>query len=206
MNGLRTWSRSPLFAAATVALFVFSGCGGGGTAADVARQTAGTAATGGVENALPAFAVDAEAGIYRSGQPTRADFERLAAAGFKSVLNLRYYHGDAGLLAGLPLTEYRLRLNAGEMTEADLVAALTIVRDAPKPLLIHCLHGADRTGAVVAAYRVVFQDYSSAAAVEEMRRFGTHSFWYKNLPRLILGINRERFTTELAKTAQSVER
>ncbi|MDD4816632.1 MAG: tyrosine-protein phosphatase [Victivallaceae bacterium] len=187
-----------LAAAAAFSVLPTSGCAGSGVSSSAAAAADKTV--------VPAVAVDLENGVYRSAQPSREDFERLAAAGFKSVLNLRRHHGDGDLLKGLPLTEYRLRLNAGEMTETDIVDALRIVRDAPKPLLIHCRHGVDRTGAVVAAYRVVFQNRSGDEAVAEMLRFGAHSFWYKKLPRLIMEIDRERVVAELESQPQSVDR
>lgn len=39
---------------------------------------------------------------------------------------------------------------------------------------VHCLHGNDRTGAVVATYRHLFQHWTKKAALEEARRLGFH--------------------------------
>jgi tyrosine-protein phosphatase SIW14 len=57
------------------------------------------------------------------------------------------------------------------------------VRDAPKPVLVHCWHGSDRTGSVVAAYRIVFQNWTPAAALDELRHggFGYHEKWFPNI-------------------------
>jgi protein tyrosine/serine phosphatase len=58
---------------------------------------------------------------------------------------------------------------------------------ANRPLMIHCQHGADRTGALVALYRVVVQGWTKEMAIEEMNRGGYHhsSLW-RNLDRYVM--------------------
>lgn len=79
------------------------------------------------------------------------------------------------------------RLEADDLTVADLVNALRVLHDAPKPVLVHCWHGSDRTGAVVAAYRIVFQDWTPAAAADEFQHggFGYHERWFPHLVSLL---------------------
>ena len=54
---------------------------------------------------------------------------------------------------------------------------MAIVSD-PKnqPVYVHCLYGSDRTGAMVALYRMALQQWSAKAAIEEMKNggFGFH--------------------------------
>jgi protein-tyrosine phosphatase len=47
------------------------------------------------------------------------------------------------------------------------------------PVLVHCMHGADRTGTVCAVYRVVVQGWTKKEAVREMREggYGFHTVW-----------------------------
>jgi protein tyrosine/serine phosphatase len=52
---------------------------------------------------------------------------------------------------------------------------------ARQPVLVHCEKGADRTGTVVAAYRVVVQGMSVAAAVAEAKSFGYGSPGFEDL-------------------------
>ena len=135
------------------------------------------------------YIVDADARIYRSAQPDEASFAELKRIGVRSILNLRQGFRDTAKHPGIPdgIREYECGINTGMMDRADLVRALKIIRDAPRPLLIHCLHGADRTGAVVAAYRIVFQDWTPEEAVAEMEhpRYGMHKFFFPNLAALI---------------------
>jgi len=144
-------------------------------------------------------AVDPAARIFRSSQPGRAEYLELARYGFRSVLNLRSHHSDLELLEGLDIVEYRLRSHM--FTPEDMALALRIVRDAEKPLLIHCWHGSDRTGAVVAGYRIVFEHRKVSEAIAELtnQEFGHHRRLYRMLPILL-----ERFDWE--SIAEAVRR
>jgi protein tyrosine phosphatase (PTP) superfamily phosphohydrolase (DUF442 family) len=129
--------------------------------------------------------------LHRCAQPTKAGMQALAAFGIRSVVNLREFHSDADEVAGTPLQLTELQLDAGELTYPQLVAALAAVVRAPKPVVVHCWQGADRTGAVVAAWRIAVQGWSAAAASDEMvaGEFG-HSVLYGNLRELVAGIDR----------------
>lgn len=45
-------------------------------------------------------------------------------------------------------------------------------------VLVHCLHGEDRTGMVMAAYRMIMQNWSFEKAKTEMLGYGFHTFPY----------------------------
>jgi len=45
-------------------------------------------------------------------------------------------------------------------------------------VFVHCYFGRDRTGVMVAAYRMSQQNWTADQAVEEMYSFGFHSHWY----------------------------
>ena len=77
-----------------------------------------------------------------------------------------------------------VRNNLGEQ---QLLEALTLIKNRKGPLLIHCWHGSDRTGATVAAYRLVFQNWSKEQAIDEMVNggYGYHAGIYPNLLELI---------------------
>ena len=56
--------------------------------------------------------------------------------------------------------------------EEQLIEALRIIKNRKAPIVIHCHHGSDRTGAVCALYRVVFQNVSKEDAIHEMTEGG----------------------------------
>jgi tyrosine-protein phosphatase SIW14 len=120
--------------------------------------------------------------LIRCAQPTARGFEALKALGVSHVLNLRQYHADDNRARGSALTLYRLPMDAGAVTEAQLREAVALIDSLDAPLVVHCWHGADRTGAVVAAYRILRQGWTHREAVSEMIHggYGFHSI-YDNL-------------------------
>ncbi|NVJ68454.1 MAG: dual specificity protein phosphatase family protein [Gammaproteobacteria bacterium] len=134
--------------------------------------------------------------LYRCGQPDKKAFKILKQQGIGEVLNLREYHSDKGKTDEMVL--HRLKWDTGEVSEPDLVQALQIIQEAKEPLVVHCWHGADRTGTVIAAYRIIFQDWTKEAALEEMTMggFGYHSF-YDNLISLIEDMDVAQMKKEL---------
>ena len=82
---------------------------------------------------------------------------------------------------------FEIPLDTGKISENDLLKILTVIRDAPKPLLIHCWHGSDRTGCAVAAYRIIFENWSVEDAVSELMKpeYGHHKYIYTNIPELL---------------------
>lgn len=125
--------------------------------------------------------------LYRSAQPTPQGFTNLQALGIRSVLNLREYHKDTRRARHTDMHLMAYPVAAGKVTAADIENCLNLIAQAPKPVLVHCWHGSDRTGIVVAAYRIVFQGYSVQAAEAEFRaeNYGHHEFWYGNLVELL---------------------
>ena len=131
--------------------------------------------------------------IYRSGQPDEDEFESLYTFdGIRSVLNLRKKISDKGEIEAVnrkwknAYNLYEVPLETGNISEQDLYKILEVLRDAPKPLLIHCWQGSNRTGCAVAAYRIVFENWSVEDAVEELMKpeYGHHKYLYKNIPAL----------------------
>ena len=97
-------------------------------------------------------AVNPRLRIYRSSQPTRSEFRELEKYGFRTVLNLRSHHSDHDDLRGFRMEERHLKIHI--LTANAMVNALRIVKSSPKPLLFHCLLGADRTGAVAVGCQI----------------------------------------------------
>ena len=142
------------------------------------------------------------ADIYRSGQPSADEFACIATVeGIRSVLNLRDYHDDADEVGTLDIVRFDIPLSAGSISEGDLVRILQTVKRAPKPILIHCLHGSDRTGAAVAACRIVFDGWTVEQAVSELMEpeYGHHMTLYKNIPELIRKADWDRIKGEIVE-------
>ena len=125
-------------------------------------------------------------GIYRSEQPDREQFEALEKYGIKEILNLRYWHSDTKHAKDTGLTLHRVRMNAHHANDFDVVAALRIIKNRKGPILIHCHHGSDRTGLIVAMYKLVFRNKSTTETIDEMVNggFGFHKI-YDNIVRYV---------------------
>ncbi len=134
--------------------------------------------------------------LYRCGQPDKEAFDILKQQGIGEVLNLREYHSDKKKTDEMVL--HRLKWDTGEVNQNDVIKALKIIQQAKEPLVVHCWHGADRTGTVIAAYRVIFEGWSKEAALEEMTMggYGYHSF-YDNLITLIKDMDVTQMKSEL---------
>jgi protein tyrosine/serine phosphatase len=74
-------------------------------------------------------------------------------------------------------------MNAGEIRDEDIVAALRVMVAAEEPLLVHCFHGSDRTGVVIAMYRMVVQNWPRERAIGELidPRHGHHADVFPNI-------------------------
>ncbi len=133
-------------------------------------------------------------GVYRSGQPDKEDFIKLEKAGITEVLNLRRYHSDDDEAEGTSIKLHRIKTRAEAVSEEQLLEAMRIIKNRKGDILIHCWHGSDRTGIVVAMYRIVFQEWTKEAAIDEMINggYGYHKI-YGNLPDLINKIDIEEF-------------
>ncbi|MBR5214198.1 MAG: tyrosine-protein phosphatase [Akkermansia sp.] len=172
-----------LSAAAPIVLSVLTACSDSPSVPAVAQpERAQVVTLKGVENL---HRVSAE--LYRSGQPEPEGFTALEQMGVRSVLNLREYHKDTRKARHTDLHLMAYPVAAGQVTAADVENCLRLLQDAPKPALVHCWHGSDRTGIVVAAYRIIYQGWSVDAAEKEFRddTYGHHEFWYGNLVELL---------------------
>lgn len=99
--------------------------------------------------------------VYRSAQVTGDELAQYTEqVGLKSVLNLRgaspragWYKDEVAESARLGLVHADFALSASrEVTNDEAVELIALMRSLPKPLLIHCKHGSDRTGLIAALY------------------------------------------------------
>ncbi len=137
--------------------------------------------------------------LYRSAQPSAEGMKKVEALGVKTVLNLRGFHSDKGEAKGTSLELAHVRFDTWDVDEDELVEALRIVRDpARQPVLVHCKHGADRTGMIIALHRILFEGWTKAEAIDEMKNggFGWHSVW-THIPRYIERVDVEALRKKL---------
>jgi protein tyrosine phosphatase (PTP) superfamily phosphohydrolase (DUF442 family) len=128
-----------------------------------------------------AYAAEVAPGLYRGGQPDEEGIAWLKSIGVRTILNLRHFHGDTegerAAAAGLRYERIPLK-SSGAPTRAQVARFLELVNDPGlRPLYVHCLHGVDRTGAMMAVYRMQMEDWPNAEAFAEMEYFEAHPIW-----------------------------
>lgn len=138
-------------------------------------------------------------GIYRSEQPGREDLGTIKSLGIKEVLNLREFHSDDDDIADKRLVLHRVKMRAGNITEQQIIESLRIIKNRRGPILIHCWHGSDRTGVIIAAYRVIFNHWSTSDALDEMVNggYGYHATVYPELTGLVEKMDAEKIKKAL---------
>jgi tyrosine-protein phosphatase SIW14 len=136
--------------------------------------------------------------LYRGEQPTSEGFKELEKLGIKTVVNLRSLHSDRDELEGTNLAYEHIRMEAWDPEQEEIERFLKIATDpTQQPVFVHCLHGADRTGTMVAVYRIVVENWGKEKALEEMQDgpFGFHEV-FQGLPEFIEGLNVKQLREE----------
>ena len=126
-------------------------------------------------------------GLYRSAQPTAEGIRNLKRVGIRTILNLRSFHSDQETAGDAKLDYENIPEKSWHPEEEDAVRFLQAVTDTNRtPVLVHCQHGADRTGTMCAVYRIAVQGWSKEEAIREMTEggYGFHPLW-QNLIRWI---------------------
>jgi uncharacterized protein (TIGR01244 family) len=138
--------------------------------------------------------------LYRSEQFTQADVAELQKLGIKKVISFRAFHSDEEKLAGSGIALQRIPINTWDIDDEEVIAALKALRhtEADGPILIHCLHGADRTGLIAALYRVLYQGWSKEQALDELQNggYGFHTIW-RNVIRYLQRVDVERLRAQV---------
>lgn len=128
--------------------------------------------------------------LYRSAQPDGADVIRYAGRyGIRTIINLRdeergdWYDEErnAALMAGIKLID--VPMSSTRVLSVEESGELArIMREAEGPILIHCEHGANRTGLAAAIYMAAVANRSEFLSELQL------SPWYGHVP--IKGIGR----------------
>jgi protein tyrosine phosphatase (PTP) superfamily phosphohydrolase (DUF442 family) len=131
--------------------------------------------------------------LYRGAQPSAEGMANLKAMGIKTIVNLRSFHSDRDEIGNTGLAYEQIDMKAWHPEEEEAVRFLQIVTGPKRtPVLVHCQHGADRTGAMLAIYRIAVQGWTKEEALREMTQgeFGFHEIW-KNLPSWLEDLDME---------------
>jgi len=119
--------------------------------------------------------------LYRGAQPGAEGLANLKKLGIKTIINLRQpgksweAEVDQARTHGLVFTNIPFS-GLGRPKEEDVRHVLALIEALPSPIFIHCEHGCDRTGTVIACYRIQHDKWSNDAALAEAEHYGISKF------------------------------
>jgi protein tyrosine/serine phosphatase len=129
--------------------------------------------------------------LFRGAQPSAAGFDKLRDMGVGIVVNFRDEADETAnenkqveslgmKYVGIPWSGRQ------DPSSAQIIQFLDLVRTNPQTkIFVHCLRGADRTGTMIAAYRIAVEHQTVANAVLEMHNFHYDHFWLPQLERYV---------------------
>ncbi len=116
--------------------------------------------------------------LYRGAQPTRDGLKALAGMGVDIVVDLRL-SGQASekkVVNGFGMKYISIPWHCMFPSDNKTAQFLAVLRKNPKKkIFVHCRFGDDRTGMMIAAYRMAVQNWTPEEAWKEMRQFGVNS-------------------------------
>jgi protein tyrosine/serine phosphatase len=126
---------------------------------------------------LPNFYVVNEH-LYRGGQPGPGGIKKLGDLGVKAIVNLRgeddVSRAEEREAAAAHIRYFKVPMaGIGRPTDAEISKVMAIIDNSENwPVFIHCKHGCDRTGTVVACYRISHDNWDGDRATAEAKKFG----------------------------------
>ncbi|MBM3823513.1 MAG: hypothetical protein FJ404_11620 [Verrucomicrobia bacterium] len=125
---------------------------------------------------------------YRSGQLDPGQLERASSRwGFRSIVNLRggnpgerWYQDQIQTASRLGLAHFDWRMGSGdELSRERMDELVKLLQDVPKPVLIHCDGGADRSGLVSALYQFAVLQTPPDRASQALSIWFGHAPWIR---------------------------
>jgi len=188
-----SWLALPL----TLLLCLSAGC-----------QTAHTAASPAGCESQPCTTHPASAGIenfgkvsdslYRGGQPTNAGYETLSLMDIRTIVTLRLIDRESDELRKEGFQTFHISFKHVHPETEDVLKFLTIVTaQQNQPVFVHCREGEDRTGMMVAVYRMVIQNWPKNKAIREMKQMG-FNHWNQPIERYLRKMDVKHIRQQLA--------
>jgi uncharacterized protein (TIGR01244 family) len=116
--------------------------------------------------------------LYRGAQPKAEGIRKLAALGIKTIVNLRreddHTLPEAAAARALGLRYFHVPMrDMSRPTDEQVSRALAIINSPEnQPVFVHCRRGADRTGVVIACYRIAHDGWTRKDATKEAKHYG----------------------------------
>jgi tyrosine-protein phosphatase SIW14 len=129
--------------------------------------------------------------LYRGAQPQIAAYSSLKTLGIDTVVRFstgeEFIAGEREHVEALHMRFISLPWRTAETPTVEQVATfLGLVRDHPDwTFFVHCREGVDRTGVMVALYRIALDHWTVDRALAEMKAFHYHFVFHPHLQRYV---------------------
>jgi protein tyrosine/serine phosphatase len=112
--------------------------------------------------------------------PRPEGYATLAKMGVRSVINLRSRNEEKEQVEAHGMRSFGVPMSTfGDVNPEMVRKAVALMADpGNQPVFVHCRQGRDRTGVVVAVYRMEIDGWSREEAEEEMQAYGFHDVWF----------------------------
>jgi tyrosine-protein phosphatase SIW14 len=115
--------------------------------------------------------------VYRGGQPGPEAWQSLAKMGVKTVIDLRREDehstaAEAQAVAAAGMSYVNVPMKGVVAPTNEQIAKVLTLLDSNEPVFVHCKRGADRTGTVIACYRIAHDRWQRQRALEEAKSYG----------------------------------
>ena len=140
--------------------------------------------------------------LFRSEQLSAQDYPLLKQNNIQTIVNLRFFdrNDDQAAFGKRDLTLVNTPLMSWSIRPKDVAEVLWQIEQAQQngAVLVHCYHGADRTGLIAAMYRIIYQNWSLEEAKWEMVNgpYGFHTVW-RNMENFFTEQNIQEVRTRL---------
>lgn len=183
---------TPLFA------LLMNGC------AYAPRQNIADACPDNLNSPIEKFCVVTPNVLWRGAKPDKDEATWLIQHGVATIINLELIHDDRralgrttpqdGMVHELGYFRVRdwepLKLVTPGIVDDHIAHFLAIVAQQPRPIFVHCRYGQDRTGAMIAVFRMLMEGVSQEDAIEELRRYS--GLWFQADEKYVRGLSPRR--------------
>jgi len=124
--------------------------------------------------------------LYRGAAPGREALQSLKTLGIRTIVDFRTTGEYSEEAQSLGFKYFRLPFGQTHPPSDEMIEKFFSIILAPdnQPVFVHCREGQDRTGAMIALYRIRCEGWKNEDAYNEALYFGFHSF-YHGLVKLI---------------------
>jgi tyrosine-protein phosphatase SIW14 len=124
--------------------------------------------------------------LFRGAQPSAQGLAELKKLGVTTIVDLRGNRGEVDWerrqaeSLGMRFVNIPI-LGWSSPADTQVAQFLRLFDNTNQKIFVHCRFGEDRTGVMVAAYRIALQKWNADQALQEMNSFGFHYHLYRGM-------------------------